>query len=339
MRRKTYLFLGAALLAVLAGLIYILATKGPEPSFSFYHWKTNYAPGEAEQAMLKDLHSSRQYVRLFDVTVEEGETDLTPIATLRFSTKPELPVVPVIFIQNARLETFLNEATAPDLAQKITGRVDKMMRLNKLVPAKELQLDCDWTESTRSGFFALVGEVKKRLPSGWTLSVTLRLHQYRDYAKTGVPPADRVALMLYNMGNLRTFDSKNSIIDPVIAKQYLRGTYPLPLDVALPLFEWTVMFDKNEDYQGLVGSVPENLDTDTEHFEPIDATHYRLKRPWAFGTGGSTIRVERSTPEDVRAVGALVKDLPGWSGRVIFYHLDAACLKGWSADALRALVR
>ena len=143
--------------------------------------------------------------------------------------------------------------------------------------------------------------------------------------------------MLYNMGNLRLHGPQNSIIDPAVAAAYLKGRYPLPLDVALPLFEWVVVFDEADQYKGLVRAVPDNLDN-PEIFEPIDASRYRLKRAWAFASGGSSIRVERSDPASVRAVAAKIPALPGWSGRVVFYHLDAACIKGWSAHDLRALV-
>ena len=55
---------------------------------------------------------------------------------------------------------------------------------------KEVQFDCDWTESTRVQYFAFLRESRK-LFSGWRVSSTVRLYQYKYPEKAGVPPIER----------------------------------------------------------------------------------------------------------------------------------------------------
>jgi hypothetical protein len=76
------------------------------------------------------------------------------------------------------------------------------------------------------------------------LTATIRLHQYAQPGKTGVPPADRGMLMPYNVGKIAEPGDVNSIFDEATAEPYFRGTkhYPLPLDIGLPAFAWGVQF-------------------------------------------------------------------------------------------------
>ena len=80
---------------------------------------------------------------------------------------------------------------------------------------------------------------KKEFP--YQLSATIRLHQVKYREKTGVPPVDYGVLMYYNMGRI-TATGANSIYDRSTALRYLGKlrAYPLPLDIALPMFAWGV---------------------------------------------------------------------------------------------------
>ncbi len=346
-RRFAVAFLALAFLALAAlGAIAFHALKPPvmpvpQGEFCFYHWKTVYNPGPDEELFLAALQSPRIYLRFFDVGQGEPHSKkggAVPVATAYFKKKPTLPVVPVVFLHNAALTQELTPQNAPALAEKITARVQKMLTGNKLTPAKELQIDCDWTASTRNGYFALLREIKARLPKDWELSTTLRLHQYRDQKQSGIPPVDRVSLMLYNMGSLREDGPQNSILDPHIAANYLRGAYPLELDIALPLFSWAVVFDGQGNYLGLLREAPEDLDNPAL-YEKLPDGRYRLLQdaPNPRLQKGVILRLERSKPEDLRKVAALAKKLPKRSGRVIFYHLDKNCLQGWAPEGLKNL--
>ncbi len=308
---------------------------GPAPDVSFYHWKTVYSPGSAAEEMLRLLKTPRLYVRFFDVKVEDGRP--VPVATAIFSQTPTLPVVPVVFVDE---ELMRFRAGGPEwLAPRIVNRVNEMIAQNKLTPAKELQLDCDWTAGSRESFFGLVREVKKTVPAGWTVSVTLRLSQYRDFAETGVPPADRAALMLYNMGQLRAFGDHNSILDAAVAANYLKPvSYPLPLDVALPLFSWGVVFDRDKNYRGLARELPPNLN-DPAAFERVSPIMYKALKPARWnGNGmyaGEYLRVERTEPAELDKLVKQAGQALGTVKTVIFYHLDEAVLAPYSKDALQ----
>jgi len=75
-----------------------------------------------------------------------------------------------------------------------------------------------------------------------TLSSTIRLHQVKHRETTGVPPVERGMLMFYNMGKFSAEADDRAIFDATAAEKYLGRVhdYPLPLDVALPIWSWTV---------------------------------------------------------------------------------------------------
>jgi hypothetical protein len=64
--------------------------------------------------------------------------------------------------------------------------------------------------------------------------------KYRE--RTGVPPVDRGMLMFYNMGRFSADPEARAIFDLESARRYLAriSSYPLPLDLALPMWSWTV---------------------------------------------------------------------------------------------------
>ena len=343
MTRRIFLFaaLGFCLSAGIGWWAYTVAR--PIPAVSFYHWKTAYDPGPASQDALRRLGSPRLYLRFFDVTSEGSyDSPAFPTATAIFLSPPELPVVPVVFIDQSILRraewSSHTVPRQPELGTRIVRRVEEMIRQNNLTPAKELQLDCDWTQSTREDFFSLLVEAKKALPADWALSVTLRLSQYRDFADTGVPPADRVALMLYNMGQLREFGDHNSILDPVVAAGYLKPVgYPLPLDVALPLFSWGVVFDRNHEYRGLARELPPNLN-DPQAFSRETPMLYKALADTRWSGNilheGDYLRLERTVPKDLEVTAALAAKVLGHVDNVIFYHLDDAVLAPFDPDFL-----
>ena len=151
-----------------------------------------------------------------------------------------------MFITNATLKN-LPETSIEQLADNITSKIKRMLKSLGEVHVKEIQIDCDWTGSTRVKYFTLLKhitlKVKTRsanfnLREDITISATLRLHQIKYHKKTGVPPVARGMLMFYNMGSPTQIDMQNSILNLDIAKQYIENleSYPLPLDVALPIF-------------------------------------------------------------------------------------------------------
>lgn len=245
-----------------SGLVACNTERAPrqvEPAF--YYWKSVWHLDAFEEQRLKELQVSTLYLKCFDVDWNPATSQAIPVAKLQ-QTGYHLPagitVIPVVFITNeclARMDTGRIEP----LAAAISTLVQQLYASLGLPDScKELQIDCDWTTGTREKYFTLLRSIRNhvQLP----ISATIRLHQVKFTASSGIPPADRGLLMCYNMGNLKNPAVTNSIIDPKELNRYTEklAGYPLPLDIALPLFEWKVLFRKNE-YQGLVKELPDSL--------------------------------------------------------------------------------
>lgn len=346
-RRRSRLLqmLFVSALAVLACFAFFWMREAPKRegdsplSVGFYHWKTFFEASESEGRIRTAFGDAKIYLRLFDVVAEE-EGDPVPVATVIFRDKPTLPIVPVIYLDNEALRQ-VPAQEVDRLADKITGRVKKILDDNQLDYQQELQVDCDWTPSTRERFFTLLKRVRMNLP-GWTLSATLRLHQLRYPEKTGIPPVDRACLMAYNMGELRAYGDRNSILDPEVAAPYLKGApYPLPLDVALPLFSWAVVFDADQNYQRLLRKIPAAL-SDPKQFKPMGRFLYQVLKDQTEAGGeiaaGSIIRVEQSKKEDLRTLARLIIRSHIKPEAVLFYHLDDELIKGFGINEVMEIV-
>jgi hypothetical protein len=220
-------------------------TSPPPARRAFYYWRTTLHLSDVEQRALTRLAIGRLYVRLFDVDWDARENAARPLGPLAIGGDGGVPatieVVPVVFIR-ARALRHLDRpaiaALADDIWRKVTAMVPRLGRRSG-----ELQFDCDWSETTRDSFFALLAAVGERArPAGVTLGATIRLHQVKYRERTGVPPVARGMLMFYNMGRVDADPATNAIFDAAAAEAYLGrvADYPLPLDVALPIWSWVI---------------------------------------------------------------------------------------------------
>ena len=277
-----------------------------------YHWKTTFELDSTEVSFLQKHAIKRLYLRMFDVATEpdflNGGWQVVPIATTQFkSAIPEgVEVVPVTYITIDALREMVNKEA--HYAALIWERLLAMVSYNECGEIHEVQLDCDWTKSTKNSYDKLCQILKDSLHTrGMELSVTIRLHQLKE-----IPPqADRVVLMLYNTGALKNPNTKNSILHIDDVKPYLRkATYPLPLDYAFPAFGWGVLFE-GEDFLSIVSA-------DCK----VEGPHQH-------------IRQERPTATEVLQVKDLVEKHFGKSSRGnILYHLDSSQLVNYSDDEI-----
>ena len=285
-----------------------------EPKNSIYHWKTTFDINDAEAAFLKKHNIERIYVKMYDVATEQnflsGEADIVPIATTKFvSAIPDnVEIIPVVYITIDTLYALGRWDRTEEFGKLIIERTLAMCRYNKCGKIRELQLDCDWTSTTKDVYEKLCGIIRKSLrEKDIDLSITVRLHQLRESA----PPADRGVLMLYNTGALKDIKTKNSILDMADAKPYLKSKkYPIPLDYAYPAFGWGVKFE-NDKFVAIV----------TDEETKAAANEY--------------IRYERATATDILKVKSLVEDKLGkpTSGNIL-YHLDEVQLKNYTDDEI-----
>lgn len=238
---------------------------------SYFYWRTSSAT-ESERQFLKQNDIRKLYVRVLDVDWSDSQGAI-PVANFqaeqlayplkRIDSFP-VEVTPVVFITNKTM-TRISKRELDELATRIVRRClpnfdqtdeeferKRVYEYGKPLQVKEILLDCDWTNKTAENYFELLRRIDSKLQSdSILLSATIRLHQYKYFEKTGVPPVDRGMLMVYNTSNPQDFKMENSIFDPEIARQYFKTDkpYPVPLDMALPAWSWCLIFRDQKFYQ------------------------------------------------------------------------------------------
>jgi hypothetical protein len=228
---------------------------------SYYYWKSVFALSDHEKHVVDSLHVSTLYLKFFDVDWNDAIQQPNPVAQVRINDTGFLNkrnIIPVVFITNECIAK-IDLQQSGVLAEKIDKLVKEVITINKLSNINEIQIDCDWTSTSKEKYFALLTRLSA-LVKPWKISATIRLHQVKYVSKSGIPPVDKGLLMCYNMGNLKDPSTQNSIIDREELKKYIGGLskYPLPLDVAFPLFDWKVLF-RNNHYAGLVQHLSNNV--------------------------------------------------------------------------------
>ncbi len=219
--------------------------QATQPARGIYHWKATYNPTPWELRFLKDHHIQRLYIRMFDVDQNpEYNTDypIIPIATTRFlqPLPDSMEIIPCVYITNNALKQDDKMST---LAARIYNRLSEISACNGFT-FSEVQLDCDWTTSTRARYFDLCNNLKQQLArKNITLSSTMRLYQLSDTSLSNIP-VDRTTLMCYNLGGLQDARTNNSILEFSEAKPFfgLAKSLPENMDVAYPTFGWGVVF-------------------------------------------------------------------------------------------------
>ena len=283
---------------------------------AIYHWKTVFELDSAETEFLRKHNIGRVYLKMFDVVVEQnfqsGMQEVVPVATTRFvsSVPSGVEIVPVTYITIEALRAMAGKET--EFATLVVERLLAMCTYNECGTITELQLDCDWTSSTKNSYNKLCEEVKRRLKEkGIALSVTIRLHQLNEAA----PPVDRGVLMVYNTGSLTRPETKNSILDIDDARPYIKPVeYSIPLACAYPVFGWGVKF-KDGKFVSIVADMEEIL------------------------TDGEQIRYERPTPQEIFEVKQLVESKLGKpvNGNIL-YHLDYLQLENYTDDEIAQIL-
>ncbi|GAB4396083.1 MAG: hypothetical protein OHK0053_09050 [Microscillaceae bacterium] len=302
-----------------------------------------------EQAYLDSLKVKRLYLRFFDVDWHARRQQAAPIGLLRLSAQaPTLPqlteIVPTFFITQRTLQNLPDSAVtalAQQMAQKCMA-LARSPRFKATFPRAifpEFQLDCDWTAGTRAKYFRLLKAFQAQMPTSARLSHTLRLHQYRHPQQTGVAPTNRAALMFYNMGELD--DSlQNSILNLEVARAYLQRPqpYPQPLDIALPLFSWAVVY-RNGQVLNLLAGLDEATCRQNPAFKPQKESWFIVqKNHYYHGIyfyKGDRLKIERIFPEALAEAYRMLKQrLRPMPTRIIFFHLSPEIVHHFPAALL-----
>ena len=304
---------------------------------SFYYWKTVFQLSPAETQTLQRLSVQNLYTKFFDVVWDEATASAKPVAKSIFkeAVPANIVITPVVFVTQEPLQR-LDEKGLDSLANNIASLLSSMSSANKLSLSNEVQIDCDWTSNTKEAYFYLLQQLKMRpFFQAKSISATVRLHQLKFISQAGVPAVDKGLLMCYNMGNLRYPQTINSIIDESELKKYINNlkNYPLPLDVALPVFDWYVLFEGTK-YKGLLRdfTLPEAearmRRTDFKADTVINGQSFK---------GGQWLRHEMGDAETVKRCAELISQkLKAKELSVILYRLDEEALTKYSLHELES---
>jgi len=316
---------------------------------SFCYWKTDLNFEKEDDSLIRNLNVQHMYVRFFDVDWNPYAREPLPVATIRDirlnESNPE--ITPSIFITNEvvlqankkqldslavriakrvqQIGVNINETKADKIANAIVYPKDyykqenykrinydsvKAIELAKLkVDFKEILIDCDWTEKSKSNYFYLLQQIKKRFPTA-QVSATIRLWQYKYASKAGIPPVDKGLLMCYNLTKPEDFSTKNSIGTSEELAQYItHDQYKLKLDIALPLYSWAVVFRGNK-FKGILSDY-DQLRNDTIKLKKSSDSKYVLQDDILVGQtylrNGDEIRIEKISEDELEKMISIIK--------------------------------
>ena len=233
--------LSTAVVCFLLSIGLTLSCSKPKPMpttmRSVYYWSTTLNMDSVKTAFMRNYDISRMYIRYFDVVADQSGRAV-PNATLKFATDvPQgIDIVPTVCVMPECLRQDRSR-----LASLIVKRVVQMNETNDVYNVKEIQIDCDWTQSTRQLYAEFMQAMMRECHSRHLkLSSTIRLHQL---AQTP-PPADRGVLMMYNTGDATDIRCHKPILDMHDAAPYLPrlNDYKLKLSTAYPIFTWRILF-------------------------------------------------------------------------------------------------
>ena len=324
-----------------------------EVKTAFYHWKTESTLSNVEKQYLKNLKVEKLYVRLFDIDWDETTQFPKPLASTNSlkNLGDTIEIIPTLYFTNktfAKLSENLVDSLANLVFQKIIKNSNGTSPNNREgVNFNEIQIDCDWTESTKARFFSFLKALKAI--SHKYISATIRLHQVKYFEKTGVPPVDKGTLMAYNMGTLDDPQTQNSILDTTILKSYLKNfeNYPLKLDIALPLFSWGIVIRDGEAVK-IINNLSEQdfLEIDNsrkkEGFELYENKVRILKNLYFesyYLYKDDEIRLE-NTPLSILKPTAdlLAQHLNNQQLTVSFFHLDSRIIQRYHYEDLQDII-
>lgn len=315
---------------------------------NFYYWRTTYDVSKAESESLTQNNTQKVYTRLCDITLGYDKNP-HPNNVLKWDNEPDekIEYIPVFYIENevfggARRSERSNREkikVSDEYLQKLAANVIKLAKTSwsfKTLTLNEIQIDCDWSESTKENYFTFLEYINQE-KGDIQLSATIRLHQIKYAESTGIPPIDKGVLMCYNMGEITSSTDENSIFSVAILKQYItqEQTYDkIPLAIALPVFKWYLAYE-NDNFVGIIRDI-DKKDL-AEDFTKVTENIYKAKRgSWKYKLkGGEIIRFEQAETYQLKEALELLKsNLPHWNEEIIYYDLNEDALQNYDKNIL-----
>lgn len=331
------------LLFIISILLWSCQNKVEKVERAFYYWKSEgYGFADEEDEVLKENEVKKLYIKFFEVDFTE-EMGNFPIAKTSFSISPYNEsqkaieeIIPTIYIKNIVFKKS-SEKDLDKLADDVNFLINKysLEKFDSIQP-KEIQIDCDWTASTKDKYFYFLKKLKPIAKK--QISCTLRLYPYKYPDKMGVPPVDKVMLMCYNLINPLESDNKNSILDLNELKSYLntKEKYPLHLDVALPLYSWMQLYQNNQ-FTGVLY----NVNDVKPLLKSIKPLWYEVQKDTVINyetylRAGDKIKFEEiKTSEIVQAIAIIKSNVKlDKEITVSLFHLDQNQLKNYTNEEI-----
>lgn len=330
---KNSLFLCAFLLLLTA------CHQQEQPNISFYYWKTIFKLSPLEKTTLEENQVKKLYVRYFDIDWNLKSKQAFPQSPIHFEERLSgFTVVPVIYIKNIVLQN--KDVDVLNLAQK-TNDFIKQINTKNQISCQEIQIDCDWTLTSRDNYLKFIECFKK--VSGKKLSATIRLHQIKYFQKTKIPNVEKGVLMYYNMGRIAP-DSLNSIYDRNIANRYLASLkkYPLTINIALPIYSWAIHI-RDGKVIGLKNKLPlANFKKDPNFIFENSKWFKVIKSNYKNGTfykKDDLLKLESITKNDLLEMANDLDDnIKATPTEIIFYDLDEFNIKNYEKDLFEQVI-
>ncbi|WP_333850511.1 hypothetical protein [Epilithonimonas sp.] len=313
-------------------LIYSCNKTEVHNDYGFYYWRSTFNLNKNEQQTLHKSKVENLYTRFFDVVKQNDQFLEFGVININKEISTDKKIVPVIFITN---ETWFN--IKPNdiqfLADRINDRINRIQSNNLLNPANEIQIDSDWTASTKNDYFKFLQTLKQ--VSKKNISCTLRLHQVKDKLQTGVPPVDKMYLMCYATSSPLENQTKNSILDVPTLKSYLRNLedYPVKLDIALPIYSWGIVTNHLGKKKLINALTAEEL-MQNKNFKIINENNFEvLKDDFYYGlylNKGFKIKIEEIAEKDITESLNFIDEKLDYPFNIIYYHLDERFTKNYN---------
>lgn len=147
--------------------------------------------------------------------------------------------------------------------------------------------------------------------------------------------------MCYNMQSPEDYRTENSIGSLEELKKYVsKDNYPLSLDIALPIFNWAVLF-RNERFVGLLGNVyPDTYENNFIEYKKTGNKHYQLLTDKVIGNffarKGDVVRVENVDPDELLAMAKhLSSTLSGNKiGRITLFSWNTSYIHNYGTNQI-----
>lgn len=333
---KTILKIIAVLVLLIS--IVILFNPNKRPPISFYYWKQTYSVNKQQQQLLHDSETQKIYLKFFDVILENNGPFPKPISIIKFKEQPKLSIIPCVYIKN---EVFKINVGKKKLANNVSNLIRKIASENKIA-IHEIQIDCDWSNSTKDHYFDFLTDLQKLTPT-IEITSTIRLHQIKYQSTTGVPPVKKGVLMCYNMDDIDLFETQNSIISLSTFKKYIKSNsdYPISLDLALPIYQWGLVFRLGK--LSLIANGLSKNELRNSNFSELKTNIFRVNRNCylneTYVCKGDLIRLETSSPETLINCVNYLNESELSFNQLILFHISQQYINRYNGKFITKINR